>query len=90
MKRTILILIALLSAFPVFAGEPPECIVKAREDFSIELGDVGTVDVKRGEQYLGKIYGNYAKIKHRGIWLKVSRNQVTTIGVDPTVPISGK
>lgn len=85
MKRTILII--LVSTVCAFA-EPPEVIVVARETFSIKLGDVGSVDVTRGEQYIGKIYGNYAKIKHNGIWLQVSRNQVSTVGVDPTKPIT--
>lgn len=36
---------------------------------------------------MGKIYGSYAKIKYNGIWYEVSRNKVSTLNVDPNVPI---
>jgi hypothetical protein len=84
MKRTILIL--LLSTVCVFA-EPPEVVVRARQDFSARVSDTASIDVKRGEQYMGKIYGSYAKIKYNGIWYEVSRNMVSTLNVDPNVPI---
>jgi hypothetical protein len=84
MKRTILIL--LLSIVCAFA-EPPEVVVVARETFSIKVGESGSVDVTRGQQFTGKIYGNYAKIKYNGIWYQVSRNQVSTLGVNPNVPV---
>jgi len=80
-----IILILLLSTISAFANDVPESLLKAREDFSIQISTSGTIDVKRGQQFVGKVYANMAKIRINGVWYQVSRNQVTTVGVDPSV-----
>jgi hypothetical protein len=64
-----------------------ERIVKARQDFKIPVSATGNIEVKRGEQLLAKIYPNIAKIKIGGVWYDVSRNWVTPIGIDASLPI---
>jgi hypothetical protein len=86
MKKLLLVL--LLSTVAVFADNVPEVLVKSRFDFSIPVTASGAIQVKRGEHFIGKIYANKAEIRIRGIWYDVSRNQVTTIGVDPNAPVT--
>jgi hypothetical protein len=51
----------------------------AVRDFNIVVGPGQTIDVKQGEQFLGKMYPNLARIKMNGIWYEVSRNNVMLV-----------
>jgi len=57
----------------------PKCILAAVRDFNIAIGPGQTIEVKRGQQFLGKMYPNMAKIRMGGIWYEVSRNDVNLV-----------
>jgi hypothetical protein len=35
-----------------------------------------TIEVERGQKFLGKLYPNMARVKIEGVWYEVSRNNV--------------
>src|SRR5436190_2745644 len=57
----------------------PECVLKAVRDFRVIVGPVATLEVKRGEEFVGKLYSNIARIKISGVWYEVSRNDVMLV-----------
>jgi hypothetical protein len=57
----------------------PKCVFAAVRDFNVVVGPGQTIEVKRGEQFLGKMYPNIARIRINGIWYEVSRNNVNLV-----------
>jgi hypothetical protein len=55
----------------------PLCMMKAVRDFKIVVAPGATIEVQSGEEFLGKMYPNMARIKIRDTWYEVSRNDVT-------------
>jgi hypothetical protein len=53
-----------------------ECLIQATRDFKIVVSAGATIEVERGQQFLGKLYPSMARIKIEGIWYEVSRNNV--------------
>ena len=54
----------------------PLCMMKAVRDFKIVVAAGATIEVERGQKFLGKLYPNMARIKIEGVWYEVSRNNV--------------
>jgi hypothetical protein len=57
----------------------PKCVLAAVRDFVITIGPGQTIELKQGQQFLGKMYPNRARIRMSGIWYDVSRNNVTLV-----------
>lgn len=57
----------------------PKCVLAAVRDFAIAIGPGQTIEVKQGQQFLGKMYPNLARIRVNGIWYEVSRNNVNLV-----------
>ena len=57
----------------------PKCVLAAVRDFAIAIGPGRTIEVKQGQQFLGKMYPNLARIRVNGIWYEVSRNNVNLV-----------
>jgi hypothetical protein len=57
----------------------PKCVLAAVRDFPVTIGLGQTIEVKQGQQFLGKMYPNLARIRVNGIWYEVSRNNVNLI-----------
>jgi hypothetical protein len=53
-----------------------ECVLQATRDFKVLVGPGATIEVARGQQFLGKLYPSMARIKIEGVWYEVSRNNV--------------
>jgi hypothetical protein len=53
-----------------------ECVLQATRDFKVSVGAGATIEVQRGQQFLGKLYPSMARIKIEGVWYEVSRNNV--------------
>ena len=58
------------------ADNAPLCMMKAVRDFKIVVTPGATIEVQRGEEVLGKMYPNMARIQINGVWYEVSRNDV--------------
>jgi hypothetical protein len=54
----------------------PLCMMKAVRDFKIVVAPGATIEVQSGEEFLGKMYPNMARIKIGEVWYEVSRNDV--------------
>ena len=52
------------------------CVLQATRDFKIVVTPGATIEVQRGQQFLGKLYPNMARIKIEVVWYEVSRNNV--------------
>ena len=57
----------------------PKCVLAAVRDFAIAIGPGQTIEVKQGQQFLGKMYPILARIRVNGIWYEVSRNNVNLV-----------
>jgi hypothetical protein len=57
----------------------PECTLAAVRDFKIVVGPGATIEVQRGQSFLGKLYPNLVRININGVWFEVSRNDVMLI-----------
>jgi hypothetical protein len=57
----------------------PKCVLAAVRDFAIAIRPGQTIEVKQGQQFLGKMYPNLARIRVNGIWYEVSRNNVNLV-----------
>jgi hypothetical protein len=53
-----------------------ECVLQATRDFKVVVAPGATIEVQRGQPFLGKLYPNMARIKIEGVWYEVSRNNV--------------
>jgi hypothetical protein len=56
-----------------------ECVLKAVRDFRVVVGRRDTREVKRGEEFVGKLHPNVATVKINGVWYQVSRNEVMLV-----------
>ena len=52
------------------------CMLQATRDFKIVVGPGATIEVQRGQQFLGKLYPSMARINIQEVWYEVSRNNV--------------
>jgi hypothetical protein len=52
------------------------CVLQATRDFKIVVAPGATIEVERGQKFLGKLYPNMARVKIEGVWYEVSRNNV--------------
>ena len=57
----------------------PECVLKAVRDFRVVVGFGATLEVKRDEEFVGKLHHNIARIEIKGVWYEVSRNNVMLV-----------
>lgn len=53
------------------------CVLQATRDFKIPVAAGATIEVERGQQFVGKLYPSMARIKIEGVWYEVSRNNVS-------------
>ena len=53
--------------------------MKAVRDFRVVVGFGATLEVKRDEEFVGKLHPNIARIKINGVWYQVSRNEVMLV-----------
>src|SRR4029453_5733217 len=51
-------------------------VFKAPRNFKIGVSPGATIEVERGQKFLGKLYPNMARVKIEGVWYEVSRNNV--------------
>jgi hypothetical protein len=78
-----LILASFVSSAPIKVQAQtdiaPKCVLAAVRDFAVTIGPGQTIEVKQGQQFLGKMYPNLARIRLNGIWYEVSRNNVNLV-----------
>jgi hypothetical protein len=87
MKHALLIFV--LSVSFAFAADPPECLLEFVSDYKLQMSAGGGVmDIKRKEQFVGRIYPSEAKIKIDRLWYTVPRNAVMVRSW--TVPTAGE
>ncbi len=57
----------------------PECVLTAVRYFRLSVAPGASIEIQQGEQFVGKLWPNIARIKINGVWYEVARNNVTLV-----------
>ena len=78
MKRglTVVCFLVLIGTSLANTSDPPDCLLEFVSDYDLPVNGAATMEIKRGDQFIGRIFPDRAKIKINGLWYNVPRNAI--------------